>query len=390
MALRGVRRRRAADRGFIMSDHADWPGLDAAIRATGAERIFVTHGYTSIFRRWLELEGYDAHIVSTEFEGETLDGGGEDTSETGPSGRQRGGHPMKRFARLFTELDQTTKTTAKVDALARYFTEAPEPDRLWTIALLSGRRPRRGVTTTLLRQWASEVAGLPPWLVEEAYPIVGDLAETIALILPAPSATSDETLTHWIGVTRTLAGLDEAGRRDTILAAWDRLDATERFVFNKLITGGFRLGVSQKLMTRALARATAIDEAELAHRLMGDWSPDTMSFQSLIHDYDPTADLSKPYPFYLAYQLDDGPEELGPAADWAAEHKWDGIRGQLIVRGGEHFLWSRGEELMTARFPEFAAVRDFLPDGTVIDGEVIAWGGDKPLPFARSPKAHRP
>ncbi len=289
---------------------------------------------------------------------------------------------MKRFARLFTELDQTTKTTAKVDALARYFTEAPEDDRLWTIALLSGRRPRRGVTTTLLRQWAGEVAGLPPWLVEEAYPIVGDLAETIALILPAPSTTSDETLTHWISVTRTLASLDEAGRRDTILAAWDRLDATERFVFNKLITGGFRLGVSQKLMTRALARATAIDEAELAHRLMGDWSPDTITFQSLIHAYDPTADLSKPYPFYLAYQLDDGPEDLGPAADWAAEHKWDGIRGQLIVRGGEHFLWSRGEELMTARFPEFATARDFLPDGTVIDGEVIAWAGDRPLPFA--------
>ena len=293
---------------------------------------------------------------------------------------------MKRFARLFTELDQTTKTTAKVDALARYFTDAPEPDRLWTIALLSGRRPRRGVTTTLLREWAAERAGLPLWLVEEAYPVVGDLAETIALILPPPSATSDETLTHWIGVTKSFSALEEADRREAILAAWDQLDSTERFVFNKLITGGFRLGVSQKLMTRALAHATGIDEAELSHRLMGEWSPDTMTYDQLIHAYDPTADLSKPYPFYLAYQLDDAPAALGPPDGWAAEYKWDGIRGQLIVRGAEHFLWSRGEELMTARFPEFSAARDFLPDGTVLDGEVLAWGGDAPLPFGELQK----
>ena len=293
---------------------------------------------------------------------------------------------MKLFALLFTELDQTTKTTAKVEALARYFSEAPESDRIWTIALLSGRRPRRGVTTTMLREWAAERAGLPLWLVEEAYPIVGDLAETIALILPAPTAESDETLTHWIGVTKSLGAMEEGGRRAAILAAWDRLDRTERFVFNKLITGGFRLGVSQKLMTRALARATGIDEAELAHRLMGDWSPETMTYEALVHAYDPSADRSKPYPFYLAYQLDDGPEGLGPASDWAAEYKWDGIRGQLIVRGPDHFLWSRGEELITDRFPEFAPVRDFLPDGTVIDGEVLAWADGRPLPFAELQK----
>ncbi|SER57960.1 DNA ligase-1 [Tranquillimonas rosea] len=289
---------------------------------------------------------------------------------------------MQRFAQLFTRLDQTTKTNAKVEALAAYFTDAPESDRLWTIALLSGRRPKRSVNATHLREWASEHASLPLWLFEESYPIVGDLAETIALILPDPTGRSDRTLTDWITEVKYLGKLDEAERKARILAAWDGLEAAERFVFNKLLTGGFRMGVSQKLMTRALSRATGIDEPDLAHRLMGDWSPETTSFRSLILEYDPTADLSKPYPFYLAYQLDDPPDTLGPPEDWAAEWKWDGIRGQLILRGSAHFLWSRGEELMTDRFPEFAVLPDFLPDGTVIDGEVLAWEGTRPMPFA--------
>lgn len=75
MQLRGVRRRRSVDRGFVVSDHADWAGLTEAIRATGAERIFVTHGYTEIFSRWLSESGYDAHIVSTEYAGEIAESG---------------------------------------------------------------------------------------------------------------------------------------------------------------------------------------------------------------------------------------------------------------------------------------------------------------------------
>ncbi|TCP43295.1 ATP-dependent DNA ligase [Rhodovulum marinum] len=289
---------------------------------------------------------------------------------------------MKRFAALFTALDRTTKTTAKVDALAAYFTEAPEDDRLWTVALLSGRRPRRAVTTTRLREWAAERAGLPLWLFEECYPVVGDLAETIALVLPPATGTSTASLSDWMAEIGALAAVEEPERKARILAAWDGLDGTERFLFNKLITGGFRVGVSQKLMTRALSRATGIDEAELAHRLMGDWTPATVSWQGLIEAPDPAAALSRPYPFYLAYQVEDGPEALGGAGDWLAEYKWDGIRGQLIVRGGEHFVWSRGEELMTDRFPELVAARDFLPEGTVIDGEILAWRVDAPLPFA--------
>ncbi|MEX5727090.1 DNA ligase-1 [Rhodovulum iodosum] len=288
---------------------------------------------------------------------------------------------MKRFARLFTSLDQTTRTTAKVDALAAYFSEAPAADRLWTIALLSGRRPRRAVTTTRLREWAAERAGLPLWLFEECYPVVGDLAETIALVLPPAASASKATLAERMAEIRALATVDEPERKARILNAWDSLDGTERFLFNKLITGGFRVGVSQKLMTRALAQATGQDEAELAHRLMGDWRPETTSYHALIEAPDPAADLSRPYPFYLAYQLEDGPEGLGAPEDWLAEHKWDGIRGQLIVRGAEHFVWSRGEELMTDRFPELAAARDFLPPGTVLDGEILAWAGDRPLAF---------
>ncbi|MEM9344591.1 MAG: ATP-dependent DNA ligase [Pseudomonadota bacterium] len=290
---------------------------------------------------------------------------------------------MKDFAALFTALDQTTKTNAKVAALAAYFSDAPEADRLWTIALLSGRRPKRTVNATMLREWAAERAGIPLWLFEEAYPVVGDLAETIALVLPPPTATRDRSLAETIDDIRALAKEEEAERKAAILAAWDGLQSTERFVFNKLITGGFRMGLSRKLMTRALAQSTGLDEPELAHRLMGDWTPDTVTWDSLIVAPDPTADLSRPYPFYLAYQLDDPPDALGAASDWAAEWKWDGIRGQLIRRGGEHFLWSRGEELMTDRFPEMAASRDFLPDGTVLDGEILAWADDGPMSFAQ-------
>ncbi|SIO12705.1 DNA ligase-1 [Rhodovulum sp. ES.010] len=289
---------------------------------------------------------------------------------------------MKRFAALFTALDRTTRITPKVAALADYFTQAPEDDRLWTVALLSGRRPRRAVNTTRLREWAAERAGLPLWLFEECYPVVGDLAETIALVLPPATGDSTASLSDWMAEIVALADLPEPERKARILAAWDALDGTERFLFNKLITGGFRVGVSQKLMTRALAQATGIEEAELAHRLMGDWTPATTSWAGLIEAPDPAAQLSRPYPFYLAYQVEEGAEGLGDAADWLAEYKWDGIRGQLIVRGAEHFVWSRGEELMTDRFPELVAARDFLPEGTVIDGEILAWMDGRPLPFA--------
>ena len=290
---------------------------------------------------------------------------------------------MKDFAALFTRIDQTTKTSVKVAALAEYLSDAPDADRLWTVALFSGRRPKRAVTTTRLREWAAERAGLPLWLFEETYPIVGDLAETIALILPTERVTSssDQPLSHWITTLAALGQQPEETRKETVLNAWDQLDTTERFLFNKLLTGGFRIGISQKLMTRALARATGRDEADLAHRLMGDWTPQTTSWAALIEADDPAARSSRPYPFCLAHALEDDPDTLGPPGDWHAEWKWDGIRGQLILRDGQHHVWSRGEELMTDRFPELARAIDFLPDGVVLDGEILAWADTRPLPF---------
>ena len=288
---------------------------------------------------------------------------------------------MKAFTDLYTAIDQTTKTTAKTKALAAYFDTAPDKDKLWAIALFSGRRPKRTITTTKLRVWAAERAGIPLWLFEESYPIVGDLAETIALTLPPNSRTHDASLTAWIETLRALDHADEDTRKATVLDAWDQMGAAERLVFNKLLTGGFRVGISRKLMTRALAQATEQDEAALAHRLMGDWTPETTSYHALIEAEDAAASLSRPYPFCLAYGLEEAPEALGAPAEWCAEWKWDGIRGQLILRGGEHFVWSRGEDLMTDRFPELARARDFLPNGTVIDGEIVAWDGEAPLPF---------
>jgi DNA ligase 1 len=289
---------------------------------------------------------------------------------------------MNRFAALFVALDGTTKTGAKTAALADYFRQAPEPDRVWTVALLTGRRPKRAVNATELRLWAAEVAGIPDWLFEESYTVVGDLAETIALLLPPPGTATDVSLDQAIRSLIQLTGHPLETRKAAVLHAWAQLPATERFLYNKLLTGGFRMGVAQGLLTRALAQATGVEEATLAHRLMGNWDPAHMTFASLIAG--DTGGDARPYPFALASQLEGGPDTLGPPEDWLAEWKWDGIRGQLIARPGAFALWSRGEELITDRFPDLTPLADFLPPGTVIDGEILAWdtAQTRPLPFA--------
>ena len=288
---------------------------------------------------------------------------------------------MKDFANLFVLLDQSTKTNDKVSALASYFNEANETDKLWTIAILSHRRPKRNVTTTQLREWAAEVSGHPLWLFEESYHLVGDLAETIALILPPPSGKNEKSLTQWIETLKDLRDKEEDQKREEILRAWQVLNYAERLVFNKLITGGFRMGVSQKLMTRALSRATDVDENILAHRLMGNWDPAETDFESLVLSENKSDNLSRPYPFYLAYALDVSFEELGDIDDWQVVLKWDGIRGQIIQRDGQLFVWSRGEELITDKFPEYKPLTELLPPGTVLDGEIVAFKNGQILPF---------
>ncbi|MCB6178805.1 ATP-dependent DNA ligase [Rhodobacter sp. Har01] len=291
---------------------------------------------------------------------------------------------MKAFATLFAVLDATTSTAGKTAALADYFRTAPDADKVWTIALLSGRRPRRAATATELRTWAAEAAGLSPWLFEESHAVVGDLAETIALILP--SSADIAGLTGLDAVIRrliALTGQPAEARRAAILALWASLPPAERFLATKLLTGGFRMGVSQGLMTRALAQATGRAEADLAHALMGDWNPAQTAFGALVSALE-TGAGSRPYPFALASPLEAAAATLGDPVDWRAEWKWDGIRGQIVARPGAFALWSRGEELITDRFPEFAPLRDHLPEGTVMDGEVLAWdrASGRPLPFA--------
>lgn len=288
---------------------------------------------------------------------------------------------MKAFTQLFTQLDQTTKTNAKLDALVEFLHAAPDQDKVWAIALLSGKRPRRTIKTGLLREWAAIAAQIPMWLFEQSYHVVGDLAETIALLAPDKTTNSEFSLAEWMERIQHLKVVSDLDKQRFVFEAWQQLDQSEKFVFNKLITGGFRIGVSQKLMTRALAKYTGDDESVLAHRLMGNWKPQEVTFQSLIIEKDRSEDLSRPYPFYLAYPLEEEAKALGRPEEWQIEYKWDGIRGQLVVRGGSHFVWSRGEELVTEKFPEYAPLAELLPNGTVIDGEILAWKNSAPLNF---------
>ncbi len=288
---------------------------------------------------------------------------------------------MKAFAALYAELDETTKTSGKVAAMARYFSVAPPDDAAWAVHFLTGRRPKRLVSSPKMHGWAAEIAGLPMWLFGECYDAVGDLAETIAAVLPEGHG-SDLGLTYWV-IDRLLplGGLEEAEQKAALLSCWADLTRPEIFVWNKLITGSFRVGVSQELVTRALSEASGVAGPTIAHRLMGDWKPTPEFYRGLFAEETPETDLSRPYPFCLAHPLENGPEGLGEPDEWHVEWKWDGIRAQLIRREGKSFVWSRGEELITDRFPEILGICEALPNGTVLDGEILAWADGKPLKF---------
>lgn len=291
---------------------------------------------------------------------------------------------MKRFARLYGALDETTATNEKVAAMVTYFASAPPADVAWAIHFLTGRRPKRLVSSGKLRAWAAEEAGIPDWLFEESYQAVGDLAETITLLLPASGAFTELPLSYWVEERLLrLRGEDDDVQREVMVQSWRELDSRERFVWNKLITGSFRVGASQQLVTRALAEMSGVPEGVVAHRLMGAWDPTPEFFQRLTAPDTSDADVSRPYPFFLAHPLAGEPSTLGDPGAWIAEWKWDGIRAQLIRRAGRTFLWSRGEELLAGRFPEVEETGALLPDGTVIDGELLPWVNGAPLPFAQ-------
>ncbi|MEP6676091.1 MAG: ATP-dependent DNA ligase [Ferruginibacter sp.] len=300
---------------------------------------------------------------------------------------------MQQFAQLVNIIAGSTKTNDKLQALQDYFASAPAKDKTWVIAIFSGRRPKRIVNSSFLRDYCIELTNVEPWLFEECYHTVGDLGETIALLLPETvtenSMLSEHSLSWYLETFIRIEKEEEPVKKAFIVSSWQQMTRNEKFVFNKLITGNFRIGVSQTMMVNALAKTVNAPASVIAHRITGNWDPAVTVFDELLSEGGDTVDHSKPYPFYLAYAVDEDFTALGNVLDWQAEWKWDGIRGQIIKRNDELFVWSRGEELMTAKFPEYDMYKEQLPNGVVIDGEIISLAVDasatgffKPLPFA--------
>lgn len=306
---------------------------------------------------------------------------------------------MKQFAALYRELDATTSSLGKQAALQRYLQSAAPEDAAWAVYFLAGGKPRQLVPTKLLRLLAQEAAGLPEWLFDESYEAVGDLAETISLLLPPPEGTHDMGLAAWIEHhLLPLRKTPPDALADALRSQWRGLAVEERLVYFKLITGGFRVGVSRLQVTQALAAVGALDPKRVAQRLMGythiSGQPTAADYAALIAP-ESTGELDQqtsgqPYPFFLAHPFNVALEAfdatLGPPSEWIIEWKWDGIRAQLVKRAGRVWLWSRGEELVTDRFPELAEMGGTLPEGTVIDGEVVVWRDDRVQPFAELQK----
>ena len=288
---------------------------------------------------------------------------------------------MKTFAQLITSLESTNKTNAKIDAMVHYLQTAPENDKLWFLALFTGKRPKRPVNTNLLKLWALEITQLPEWLFLESYSSVGDLGETLSLILPPPENEIDKSLSQWMSELIDLKDKTEEEKRIYVIESWNGLDYTERFIFNKLIGGSFRIGVSKKLLINALSKYSEIDSSQLMHSIMGKWNVEEENFEDLISGTNINPDNSKPYPFCLAYPMEKEIHELGNPEDWQAEYKWDGIRGQLIKRNKEIFLWSRGEELVTPQFPELVSALENMEGDFVLDGEILGVVDNQVLNF---------
>jgi DNA ligase-1 len=292
---------------------------------------------------------------------------------------------MKAFAALYQVLEHSTGTLDKRAAIVDYLRHAPRADAAWGLWLLAGNKLRRIAGSGELRTWLGDVAGLPAWLVDDSYSHVGDLAETLALLLPPTQAPDADVPLHvWIEQRLLpVAGADEDTRRRTVIDAWTQLADGERLVFNKLLTGALRVGVSSRLVQQALADFSEVPIAVLAQRMLGDWPPTPAFLTALLSTEALDSDREQPYPFFLASPLEIDPEQLGDIADWLLEWKWDGIRLQIIRRRGEIALWSRGEERLDGRFPEIEAAAAALPEDAVIDGELLAWDeGEAPLPFS--------
>lgn len=278
---------------------------------------------------------------------------------------------MRDFATLINAVDSTNKTTLKQEAILRFLEEANPQDKLWFLALFTGKKPKRTVNSTFMKQWAMELANIPEWLFVESYSSVGDLGETISLLLPEPIHKIEHTLSEWMEKIIALKDFSEEQKKEFVLHTWKSLDAVERFIFNKLLGGSFRIGVSSKTLINTLAKYYHLDSAAVAHSIMGNWNPQEVDFEALVKGEYTDTNLSKPYPFCLAYALEKNLEDLGSESSWQAEYKWDGIRGQLIKRNDEIFIWSRGEELVTSQFPEIEDELKSWHGNFVLDGEIL-------------------
>jgi DNA ligase-1 len=294
---------------------------------------------------------------------------------------------MKRFARLFRELDEARRADEQTAALERYFTETPPADASWAVYFLMGRKRERAVTHGELREWTAAAAGLPGWLLEECCAAVGDLAETMALLVPAATDRTVGAATMSLSSLveerlQPMGGMSDEARRGLVIRTWRELGDTERFVWNKLMTGFLPVGGARTWVVRALAHVAGVGQSVMAHRLSGQLAPTAEVFRKLLSDEDPEGEAARSFPFHLASPLEHRPDDLGAAEDWRAEWKWNGMRAQLIRRGAEVVLWSRGDELLTGTFPELAEAGRHLAKGIVLDGEVLVWRGDRPGTFS--------
>jgi DNA ligase-1 len=294
---------------------------------------------------------------------------------------------LRRFSRLFEDLDRSLGSRERVEHLVAYFADVDPADAAWALQALLGRQRRRLLSGRRLREIAQVLLPWPDWLFDSCHGQVGDSAETIALLWQGRPSTTQQLppLHHWMEtLLPQLAALEGDAQITGLQELWDSLGPSELLVVNKLLTGGFRVGVGPALVLRALARLSGLEPLELQQRLMGGFTPSAEAFRRLLAE-SPAGErpISTPYPFFLASPLEPGQLDDTACTDWCVEWKWDGIRGQLIRRQGQAFLWSRGEELLNDSFPELISAAEALADGTVLDGEVLVWpAGDAcPRPF---------
>lgn len=288
---------------------------------------------------------------------------------------------MKFYAELYKALKRNNRESDILELLIDYFSKVCERDKIWTLYILSGGKVKKKFRSQQLKEWACEYAGIPDWLFEESYRFTGDLIETVSLILPGKETDSNRTLSGWMDFVNTINLTDESEMKEKIIEAWKCLVHSEKYVFNKLITGSFKSGVNEKALIKALSEFLSIENNVIARRLKSEWHPDKISFKELFGGDDPNDVISKPYPFITEEVLETDPDELGSAGDWLAEWKFTGIRVKIIYRQEIMFIWTEDEDLVTDKFPEIEKLKYILPEGTVLEGVLLCFGNGKPLPL---------